>query len=334
VDLNRLEQFSRERLEAEARRIGVHDAHLLTRAELIVAILRDGAGLLRPLREARKFLGALAETARELKKLTRARPASPTVHRTKQAPTPFVPSAVHAPVAPSVTHAPSAPNALDLGRNLRSALQTASEEPVVGRPTPATDGESGVEKARAATRSFVSEPIRTHSMARLLAAQGHVARALAIYDELIAKDPTHAVLLEEAERLRRGLPPSAAPAVLPTPGERAHVLPTTADDHVSCTAGELGTLRIRWNTSEAGRSRAATLLGESAELALRVVLVMPDRDRVVQSVITEHGPVESHGEWTATLDAGAVGQRCVASVGMRARDRFVSIAHARADQAT
>jgi hypothetical protein len=46
-----------------------------------------------------------------------------------------------------------------------------------------------------------TEPIRTRTMARLLAAQGHPARALAIYDALLATD-SDPDLRAEAERLR------------------------------------------------------------------------------------------------------------------------------------
>ena len=46
------------------------------------------------------------------------------------------------------------------------------------------------------------EPIRTRTMARLLAAQGHKSRALSIYDELIAADASDATLVAEAASLR------------------------------------------------------------------------------------------------------------------------------------
>ena len=46
------------------------------------------------------------------------------------------------------------------------------------------------------------EPIRTRTMARLLAAQGHRGRALSIYDDLLAKNGADASLREEAEALR------------------------------------------------------------------------------------------------------------------------------------
>ncbi|HEX6244697.1 MAG TPA: hypothetical protein VFZ61_27450 [Polyangiales bacterium] len=46
------------------------------------------------------------------------------------------------------------------------------------------------------------EPIRTRTMARLLGAQGYRARALAIYQALLAESPGDDELRAEAERLR------------------------------------------------------------------------------------------------------------------------------------
>lgn len=48
-----------------------------------------------------------------------------------------------------------------------------------------------------------SEPIRTRTMARLLAGHGYKARALSIYDELLAWRPDDAELRAEADALRR-----------------------------------------------------------------------------------------------------------------------------------
>lgn len=55
--------------------------------------------------------------------------------------------------------------------------------------------------SRASAKSAAGEPIRTRTMARLLAAQGHPERALAIYEALMADDPDPS-LRAEAERLR------------------------------------------------------------------------------------------------------------------------------------
>jgi hypothetical protein len=47
-----------------------------------------------------------------------------------------------------------------------------------------------------------AEPIRTRTMARLLAAQGYRTRALAIYQVLLAERPDDTELAAELERLR------------------------------------------------------------------------------------------------------------------------------------
>jgi len=62
--------------------------------------------------------------------------------------------------------------------------------PVAANPPPASSEDSA------------ADPIRTLTMARLLAVQGYRKRALSIYDELLARDPDDAVLRTEAERLR------------------------------------------------------------------------------------------------------------------------------------
>lgn len=63
--------------------------------------------------------------------------------------------------------------------------------PIAAALAPADDGDAG------------EEPIRTRSMARLLAGQGHRARALKIYDALLAADASDEALRAEADALRR-----------------------------------------------------------------------------------------------------------------------------------
>lgn len=58
------------------------------------------------------------------------------------------------------------------------------------------------EPARRGRKAAKREPIRTRTMARLLAQQGHKSRALSIYDELIAADGEDASLRAEAASLR------------------------------------------------------------------------------------------------------------------------------------
>jgi molecular chaperone DnaK len=87
------------------------------------------------------------------------------------------------------------------------AVQRASVAPPApsAPPAPAT-------QPSAATQQ---DPIRTHSMAKLLAAQGHTQRALAIYDELIVKTPWDEKLLQEAKELRNAAAASKPPAPVP-----------------------------------------------------------------------------------------------------------------------
>jgi hypothetical protein len=77
--------------------------------------------------------------------------------------------------------------------------------------------------------------------------------------------------------------------------------------------------------SEQGADRARILLGMRGELALRIVSVREDADHVVHSEVTEHGPIESTGEWTAQLETADT--HCVSAIGLRSAGRFVSIVH-------
>jgi len=56
--------------------------------------------------------------------------------------------------------------------------------------------------AQPAAAAACDEPIRTRTMAKLLALQGHRGRSLSIYDYLIAKAPNDRALRAEAEAVR------------------------------------------------------------------------------------------------------------------------------------
>jgi hypothetical protein len=79
------------------------------------------------------------------------------------------------------------------------AAGAAFPAPVVHTPAPATSPARG---AAAGGDDDEGDPIRTRSMAKLLAMQGYRDRALSIYDELIAAEPDNASLRAEADRLR------------------------------------------------------------------------------------------------------------------------------------
>lgn len=176
------------------------------------------------------------------------------------------------------------------------------------------------------TRTFVEEPIRTVSMARLLAAQGHRERALAIYEELIAQNSEEASLHDEAEALRHGEPARVKPLSAPPEAGSEPEFPDDGD-RLWCEGQPAQGLRLRWALSELGQQRARAVLGSDGELAIRVVSIAFDPIRVVRSEITEHGPIDASGEWTAPALTDSA--RCFAAVGLREGQRFVAVVHAR-----
>lgn len=107
------------------------------------------------------------------------------------APPAIVPEAIAAPP----TRAPAGAFATPESSPHASAARVVFDAP---GSAPKRDQEAAPAPASAGAGE---EPIRTRTMARLLAAQGHRARALAIYDALMAVDPDPS-LLAEAERLR------------------------------------------------------------------------------------------------------------------------------------
>jgi hypothetical protein len=84
-------------------------------------------------------------------------------------------------------------------------------------------------------------------------------------------------------------------------------------------------LKLSWHVNDADTERARALLGHRGELALRIVTVRPDPARVVQSEVTEHGPLDASGRWTLLLSGPDA--NCVGAVGVRHGERFVSIVH-------
>lgn len=301
MDLKSLYEWTRGQLEAEAEKRGIKGSRSLTRLELISTLMTQSvtAGQQAVRLAQNAFSAALSSAVTRfphqlgaLKSLSRRLPASGQASR----PQPTVDDWSNA-VPPEVT-----------------------------APMPDSDGEAGPNVAPT-TRTFIEEPIRTRSMARLLAAQGHRERACAIYQELLEKIPTDAQLrseadavgrgqyegFENAERIRRAC--NAAPIVLPE----------TAD-LVRCEGGADEALTVRWTITEQGKERASSVLGRGGELAVRIMAVVPDPELVVRSEVTEYGPVESSGSWvTQALPHGA---RCFTAVGLRANNRFVAIIHA------
>jgi hypothetical protein len=86
------------------------------------------------------------------------------------------------------------------GERLREVLDRDRALVSAGPPVEALKPTATAATA-AVSRAVDEEPIRTRTMARLLAAQGHRARALAIYDALLTTE-SDASLRAEAELLR------------------------------------------------------------------------------------------------------------------------------------
>ncbi|MDB4991490.1 MAG: hypothetical protein JWN04_6668 [Myxococcaceae bacterium] len=108
---------------------------------------------------------------------------------------------VFLPEPPPLPHAARpAPQPLQL-----EAHAVAAAAPVArSEPEPPPQGLALILEADAEAEAELSkqEPIRTRTMARLLASHGYTVRALSIYDYLIARDPSDVSLRVEAASLR------------------------------------------------------------------------------------------------------------------------------------
>jgi hypothetical protein len=120
-------------------------------------------------------------------------------------------------------------------------------------------------------------------------------------------------------------PSAAAFPTLPAAAAFSTQPSAASEDRLDHTRREARTLHLRWRVSEQGADRARILLGMRGELAVRIVSVRADEDHVVHSEVTEHGPIDSSGEWTAQLESADT--HCVSAIGLRSAGRFVSIVH-------
>jgi hypothetical protein len=333
LDLSRIEAWTRAMLEAEARRRRIRDPEFRTRSELIRVILKHQYGDrlsagreriakgVRAFEQARGLLsgvvnGALSLLPEPLDDLLAGR--GPVAQRRRARAAAAARAAQPQPLRGEGSPAPSGEPAR--GRRLPIVPSTSGTEP--------SAAPSAVEAPAAMTprtRTFVEEPIRTHSMARLLAAQGHRERALAIYEELLAQNSEDVGLRQEAESVRQGRP--IDPPLLPDrlrDIERA-ALPDS-DDLLRCEGDVHSGLQLRWHITEGGLRRARAVLGSEGDLAVRLVAIRPHPEQVVRSEITEHGPVAADDAWQSPAVPDAA--RCFAAVGVRDGDRFVAIVHA------
>jgi hypothetical protein len=370
MDLSRIESLTREMLEAEARRRGIKSPEFRTRTELVRLIVRHQyGGQIEASREKLEQGVRTVQIAKDLMStavsaaigaiparfdvlgLWSGKRTLPREHEPPESWTPSVErSAAQRPSArassrpaPAVAEATTVPEVeprasfapLSMTPQTGQAARRPTTQPPPAEapaPPPVAAADEHVAARKATTRTFAEEPIRTRSMAQLLASQGHRERALAIYEELLANDSSDVALEREALSLRRGEP--VADVALPVPSREARPSQapsgvwSSSREQLTCEGEPNSGLLLRWTITHEGERRARAVLGVDdgdGELTVRLVSIRPDADRIVRSEITEHGPVAASGEWSPgpLLDA----ERCVAAIGMRSGDRFVSIVH-------
>jgi hypothetical protein len=240
---------------------------------------------------------------------------------------PVVESTPRAASTPARESAPAAPP------HAASPSSTTTAAPA--RSTPTSDATDAERPASAAAETPAeTSPIRTRTLARLLAAQGYTARALAVYDALLAENPADTVLADEAASLRAGGTPAKTSAVTSTPAPDV----AAEGDRITASVVDASTLFVHWQSTPAGAARARTVAesaGRSAGeptpsgaqgLALRVVVLHADDAGVVRSEAIEHADAPAGGETFITgLPAEAT---LFAALGVRRGERFVAITHA------
>lgn len=375
MDLKSLMSVTRRALEAEARRWGVPEPQLRSRAELMRLIVQyataapfvasrkrisEGKAAIEQARESLEVARYVAvDLASEIlpaslreaaKAKLRSRMASPDTPETPASAldydvieaagepyrtTPPAPAASNtpAPRAAGAAVAPPPPASFE-------PTEVGTEEVPEAGYTPGLDPFAISEPMRAVRarslapsapgpRRFEAEPIRTLSMARLLASAGERERALAVYEELIARESGDPVLRREAEILRaggdlRGLPmPEYTPTKVPRP--RGDDAPPD-DAHIRWERSESGEhITAHFDVSDSGIARAQAVLGQRGELTLRLVTIRPDVSKVVRSEVEDHALPGNEGAFEiGPVDPSA---RCLLSLGLRAGERFVSITH-------
>ncbi len=183
--------------------------------------------------------------------------------------------------------------------------ETVSRATAAPSSTPASDPDPEL------AALLAREPIQTRTMARILAAQGHSRRALAIYQKLLGQRPDDSELRAEAETARSGKKNRTDEE---EEGER--------DECVSVLA-EGGRAVVAWYVREGAIATARRLCGQGAELVLRTIVLHPGDD-AVQRTVSERS-VAREGQLAVPVPPGT---RLIAAVGLRTSDQFVSIVHA------
>jgi hypothetical protein len=162
-----------------------------------------------------------------------------------------------------------------------------------------------------------TEPIRTRTMADLLASQGHLERAERIYRELAAQSP------HDLE-LRTKLADLEARTAGKKLDRKAQSYLQTLDGSGIAILSERDHRAIAWCIDALGRERAESLIGAGTPL-VRVVRITVQPHRGVETR-TEDYPVDVRGVLRVPSTTGS---RLVVSVGLKSERGFASIASAR-----
>lgn len=301
MDLKRIESWDRAKLEAEARRIGVWAPHRKESADLIQRIRMHHTA---PLRRAGRFLKRAANFALSL------RPALPVPEAPKPAPKAKPTPAAEKPKASEPAKDPVQNKAPASGETARLAPKK-----VIADATLVEDDDGAMQ-----------EPIATRTMARLLAAQGHPRRALAIYKKLLREQPGDASLEEEAAAL--GSKRTRTSKTTPNVGASEEDDDSHATGEVVFVRGPEGQLIVAWSLPKAAAERAQSILGPQGRPTARVVVV---RASSSGGILRETFDLQA-GDATVFEGEGSIpappGSRVTAAIGLLAGERFVSVAHA------
>ena len=298
MPVNRFERWTRKLLESEARKHGVRDPEVLSHTELVKHILRDAPrATQKGLRSARRLVGTLLDVANAaLPSAREYRPPSAAEPHWRPRSSEIDPS-FRPPQWPQARGG----EAGDAAEARSPAHWAAGANP--GEPSWAPTAEhDAAPSSWAPSAEHASEPSWTPTGRTRDTTWEPTDEAPA------AKTPSWTPTGEIDPQLTE-----ARAAEQPSSLEQTRLPPDS--------------LQLRWYVSEPSAARARALLGAAGELAIRLVTVRADAGDVVQSSVTEHGPVDASGEWTAKLAGADV--HCVSAVGVRDAGRFVSIAHAR-----
>jgi hypothetical protein len=308
------ESWTRRVLEAEARKRGIRDPEARSRLELARLILRHDYT---STRSTRRMLGKLVgDAAAKLTTLAveRTAGATPAEERRRQTDRSFERRRAADEAARAVPAA-------------QSGAAAAGVEPTRADEASALQPSAAAFPTQPAAAAFVPQPsaaaFPTQPAAAAFVPQSFANGATQRVAAAPSPQPSAADF--PAPPAAPAFPTLPAAAAFPTPAAFSPQPSAASEDRLDHERHEPRSLHLRWRVSEQGADRARILLGMRGELALRIVSVRADADHVVHSEVTEHGPIESTGEWTAQLESGDT--HCVSAIGLRSAGRFVSIVH-------